>query len=352
MQVIDSPTIENDGMRIVRRAYTVLSFLSHFYVHSHQQIDNTIIPKSLAIPWVQSSNLLGLPPILTYASTVLWNWKFKDIEKGLEIGNFTTPLTFTRTVDEEHFYLTSLNIELKGNQILNLMSKCLDEIFMYEISPKVSTRRLFENLNKISLIVKDLTEILINVRSDCKPSVFYNYIRKWFNGSNGNGGWIYEGVDNDNIKRDYGGPSAGQSTLIHAIDAFLSVNHAPADENADFDDTFMKRMQVYMPLHHREFLNHLLNLKLTLRDVVIHSSDEQLVASYNNCLKSMKVFRDEHIKIATLYIVTQSRATSNEGATTSQNSSNSNESQVKGTGGTSLVKFLKTCRDRTQESIL
>ncbi|TIA82009.1 hypothetical protein E3P98_01660 [Wallemia ichthyophaga] len=313
MSVLEPPTIPSDGIRSVRRAYTVLSFLAHFFVHSQpahkkQTTQSTqIIPRSIAIPWHTTALALGLPPILTYASTVLWNWEYIDKSKGLRRGNLRAPLTFTQSRDEEHFYLTSAHIEVEGRLCLERMSQCLDEAFMADVSPQVSFPRMCRQLTDLAAQINVLTEILVAVRAECSPEVFYTSIRRWFNGPNGEGKWHYEGVDPLGVYRDYGGPSAGQSSLIHAIDAFLGVNHAPVDDEADFDDTFMRRMQTYMPDYHRRFLNHLKCVEPSCRDVVGTSHNADLQSAYNGTIESMKKLRSEHIKIATLYVVTQSR---------------------------------------------
>ncbi|TIA99755.1 hypothetical protein E3P96_02831 [Wallemia ichthyophaga] len=335
MSVLEPPTIPSDGIRSVRRAYTVLSFLAHFFVHSQpahkkQTTQSTqIIPRSIAIPWHTTALALGLPPILTYASTVLWNWEYIDKSKGLRRGNLRAPLTFTQSRDEEHFYLTSAHIEVEGRLCLERMSQCLDEAFMADVSPQVSFPRMCRQLTDLAAQINVLTEILVAVRAECSPEVFYTSIRRWFNGPNGEGKWHYEGVDPLGVYRDYGGPSAGQSSLIHAIDAFLGVNHAPVDDEADFDDTFMRRMQTYMPDYHRRFLNHLKCVEPSCRDVVGTSLNADLQSAYNGAIEAMKKLRSEHIKIATLYVVTQSRKAEKESDSNSANVPESRDTDIK-----------------------
>lgn len=36
------------------------------------------IPEPLAVPWQAISDVLDIPPVLTYASNDLWNWKLID----------------------------------------------------------------------------------------------------------------------------------------------------------------------------------------------------------------------------------------------------------------------------------
>lgn len=154
--------------------------------------------------------------------------------------------TFTGTKSEEHFYLISLLIELHGASALRLMATSLDELF---VNDALAHQRISENLAQLSDILDDLSEIFGNMRTDCAPEVFYGLIRHWFNG----GAWTLDlGLQQEPHRQDYGGPSAGQSTLIHALDVFLGVDHRPkgASDAADstaFDDTFMQRMATYMP---------------------------------------------------------------------------------------------------------
>lgn len=60
----------------------MLSFLGHFYIHSTFP-SSTVVPAPLAVPWVLVSDRLGLPPILTYSDTVLWNWRLIDRTCGI-----------------------------------------------------------------------------------------------------------------------------------------------------------------------------------------------------------------------------------------------------------------------------
>ena len=60
----------------------LLSFLGHFYIHSSFPSASTV-PAPIAVPWVAVSDKLGVPPILSYADTVLWNWRLVDPTRGI-----------------------------------------------------------------------------------------------------------------------------------------------------------------------------------------------------------------------------------------------------------------------------
>lgn len=67
---------------LLRRAHVLLSFLGHAHIHSDFPTLSTV-PAPIAVPWIQVSDRLGLPPVLTYADTVLWNWKLVDKTLGI-----------------------------------------------------------------------------------------------------------------------------------------------------------------------------------------------------------------------------------------------------------------------------
>lgn len=70
------------SLPLLRRAHVALSFVGHMYIHSSWPASRSV-PSAIAIPWTKVSDRLGLPPILTYADTVLWNWKLVDSTQGI-----------------------------------------------------------------------------------------------------------------------------------------------------------------------------------------------------------------------------------------------------------------------------
>ncbi|UZJ57433.1 hypothetical protein CBS101457_006753 [Exobasidium rhododendri] len=427
-----SPQITTD-IRFARRAHLVLSWLAHLYIHSQPSASKAPLPSSswipswsspsqdaiddkeervgtytftvpaaIAVPWVALSTQLDLPPILTYATTVLWNWDLRDPSLGFTNDNVYITTTFSNTSSEEHFFKTSLLIERKGVAALTLMRRSLDEAF---VGDSLARHRISIYLTRLGKVIEDLTQLLHDVRLGCDPATFYWGIRPWFNGGDsavddvtGEKGWVYEGVHEYGGKRKvFTGPSAGQSSLIHSLDVFLGVDHAKKErEGASTSErenaTFMEKMQFYMPGHHRNFLTHLKNISFVeevqdregkvgqggeeelpdqgrerhpLRALMtsedgeaVSSSVETLRASYNSVLTSLKHLRDEHMRIATLYIISQmktsppreyTRLSDNlvKKSTDIVDESTQNEKGAKGTGGTDLVSFLKDCRKNT-----
>jgi len=399
----------------------------HFYVHSLPPGEPIRIPPSVTVPLLQVSRELQLPPVLTYSDDVLYNWhlpkEFLNKEEGEEDLRLPTPstilcsTTFTSTSDEAHFYLTSGRIELLGVHALDLMRSTMDEVF---VGDNIALRRITGYLQELTGIIGRLKEMLLDVRSGCEPAIFYNRVRPWFRGEDSTTGkWIFDGIQLDPTLQEpveLSGPSAGQSSLIHALDIFLGVDkysHGkemtgnvsfPSETTATNTDAhthtqksaFLKRMQSYMPRHHRAFLNHLANNPRPLRNLILEASStseastskteeenklgQALLQAYNDAIVALKEFRDSHMVIVTLYIINPAREARRAASDSSPSASSAsslmerkdeveseyigqslfpaeekdeeNQKALKGTGGTDLVQFLKNVRDQTRSAVL
>lgn len=372
-----------DDVRLLRRAHHVLAFLVHFYVHSTppaQPAAPMLVPKSLAIPLVEVSRVLDIAPVLTFADTVLWNYALIDSSKPLSADNIRSQTLFTASSkaarDEQNFYLCCLGIEMRGIEALNLIIK------YHNMSSVTSPRAIAEiqgALGRLCEVINDLTSILTSVRCSCDPHAFYFAIRPWFRGSDAGGpsspGWIFEGVEGCD-QLDLSGPSAGQSSMMHSLDVFFDIDHklekprlpAPSDQNKKADRTFMQRMQRYMPGSHQRFLNALGSSANPLRELVVRTP--ALHESYDKCVLALKNFRDAHMRIACLYVVSMSRSEAAQEAARKagcpvaamfdkmrQNGELpappvTERKVVRGTGGTELSNLLKACRDATARALV
>lgn len=429
MPVVPLSDQELGHIRTARRACLVLAFLSHLYMHAQPDVgqyeadvDKAAaiaaeaapapkawydfwstedaeasaeargeyvgrLPGCLATPLQIVSEHLGLPPVLTYATTVLWNWTLKDPSAGLVADNMQIKETFTATSSEAHFYLISLLIELQGVEALTLMRISLNEAFAVD---ELAEKRIACYLEELAGIIRKLTKLLGEMYPGCDPNAFYWQIRPWFRAgdatysvqeSNRGTGWFLESQASEPEHSMWTGPSAGQSTLIHALDLFLDVDHArtkrPKDGEAApdtrpaSDATFMERMQMYMPLYHRAFLRHLQHGISTepavgppregaepessdhpIRALVLRcrwaGEDHPLVKAYDEALRALRSLRDEHMRIAMQYIVKPARA----GPPNAKRSAAPKDGEIRGTGGTALVSFLSDCRKNTTDAMV
>ncbi|TFK94745.1 Indoleamine 2,3-dioxygenase [Polyporus arcularius HHB13444] len=343
-----------DGIRALRRAHYVLTCLLHFYVHSlppSQRQGQTIIPKPLAVPLVAVSQKLKLPPVLTFADIVLWNWEFVDPEQPLSLKNMRYVNVFSGTDTERNFYLLSAAAELKGVEMLKIIERVVNIPCPTTQSAIAAIKRDFEELVRV---IDDLTTIIGDSSQTVHPNTFYWAARPWWNGSNGAAPWVFEGVPPSSF--DLGGASAGQSSVMHALDAFLDVDHglkqgrqpAPSAENRRADTGFMEKMRRYMPEEHRDYLAQV--QKRHVRDLVQRTP--ALREHYNMTVAALKKFRDIHIRVGTLFIISQAKSTPPANMGTLDISPEEGESRSKGTGGNPVSTLLKAGRDATQRTLL
>ena len=337
----------------------------HFYVHSipPDTIEGSIlVPRSLVAPLVAVSHVLRIAPVLTFADTVLWNWELVDPTLPVTIENmrFGQEL-FSGTEDERNFYLGSARAELVGVQMLHIFND-------YHNLPNVTDPSSISTINKLlarlTTVIQEISDSVQSMRQIVDPHVFYWEVRPWFNG-NGCGSsapaWIYDGVS-DMSKLDLSGPSAGQSSVMHALDLFLDIDHklrqrrypAPSDANKRADHGFMERMRRYMPGKHRDYLAYIAEYPRHVREVA--QDTPAIREAYNAAVTKLKKYRDAHMRVACLYIVSMStkppvgcpmfamaqrmeRAAARTGP-------------VKGTGGNELSLLLKAGRDATTRAVL
>lgn len=355
--------------------------------------------------------------------------------------------TFTNTKDEEHFYLTSARCELVGVAALSLMRSSLDEAFMADqLSLTRLTYYLSELAKQIDRIGNIILDVRNGCDPGVFYHVIRPWFKGGDSDGPNSAGWAFLGLEeeeqmdgngehssmamngvigrgrrrssasshssssstpnglgtrpsppttptsnldnnnsNINKSRKFSGPSAGQSTLIHALDVFLTVDHVPkallGETGPSAEETFMTRMAAYMPHPHRSFLTHLAGAPHPIRKLVLDNKEKRpaLVKAYDEALKALKELREKHMRIATLYIIQQARRQPTEelialGAPRPNASSEEaikedkrlettslseiiaeredevrrvGDEEVRGTGGTALIKFLKMCRDNT-----
>lgn len=117
-------------------------------------------------------------------------------------------------------------------------------------------------------------------------------------------------------------------------------------------------MRRYMPAPHRRFLETLSDLA-NVRSVVLASNlTSPLKEAYNAAVMTLSAFRDVHIQMVSRYIIIPARSSAraepqgdkvNLATASSQNgASDANANGLAGTGGTSLIPFLRQTRDTTK----
>ena len=162
----------------------------------------------------------------------------------------------------------------------------------------------------------------------------------------------------EGLFRQYAGGSNAQSALIHMLDIALGVDHRDPtttdyEHEAPSKNSFLLDMRNYMPAEHRKFLEHLEETCNIRQFCLQHRHHKVLSEAYDACLAMLKVFRDRHLAIVSRYIVIPASKVREQRVSLMKTSNGlakvitSNKSQLKGTGGTNLMNFLKQSRDET-----
>jgi indoleamine 2,3-dioxygenase len=94
-----------------RAAMRILSFAGHAYVWESPEHPAGALPAQLAQPWYEIAQHLKRPPVLSYASYALDNWRRLDPSKPIALDNIVLLQNFLGGLDEEWFVVVHVQIE-------------------------------------------------------------------------------------------------------------------------------------------------------------------------------------------------------------------------------------------------
>lgn len=293
------------------RAMLLLSYFGHAYVWGSQPTP-TILPASIAVPWHAVAHTLGRPPVLSYASYALHNWRRIDPKGPVELGNIALLQNFLGGVDEEWFILVHVDIEAKAGRAIAALG-----------SP--------DGLPVIADALREMNATMLRMPEHCDPYIYYNrvrpYIHGWKNQPALPDGLIYEGVY-DGKPQQFRGETGAQSSIVPALDAVLGIKHKP-----DVLSEYLREMRDYMPPAHREFIA---GIRSVREHVLQHL---ELRDAYNDCVTELEKFRAKHFEYAARYIHQQAQTDA------------SNPTDV-GTGGTPFMPYLGKHLSETGEHVI
>ncbi|KAL1297282.1 hypothetical protein AAFC00_004837 [Neodothiora populina] len=360
-----------------RRAYMMLAFMSHAYIWGGDRPLN-IVPQSISIPFVATCKRLELPVVATYAGVVLWNYRPLFDEEPIDsLENLATLTTFTGSLDESWFYLISVAIEARSGPIIPLMLHAI------QAARNGDKHTVTECLRSFAERLDELGSMLVRMYENCDPHIFYHRIRPFLAGSKNMAeaglpdGVLFDTGSPSDKYVQYSGGSNAQSSVIQFFDLVLGVEHRPTGTNANTppavqkpSSNFLLDMRTYMPGPHARFLEQVSSIANIREFVTRNRHDRGLATAYDACLAMLRAFRDKHIQMVSRYIIVKSRESARSSSPPSASSqttmprrekiniatvktdSNDNAStrkNLRGTGGTALIPFLKQARDETGE---
>ncbi len=316
-------------------AARTLSFAGHGYVWEEPHRPVARIPAALAVPWCHVMKQLGRPPVLSYASYALDNWRRLDGSKPIALGNIALLQNFFGGLDEEWFVLVHVDIEANAGPALAGIVQAINSVLADD--PDAAAR----GLRDTAAAEERMYNTLLRMPEGCDPYVYFHRVRPYIHGWKDNPalpqGIVYEGVEEFHDKpQQFRGETGAQSSIIPSLDAALGVTHEAGPLTH-----YLLEMREYMPPRHRAFIQTLEDLKdeqgrPLLFGYVRHwkRNHPALWDAFRECISGLARFRETHYDYADRYIHQQSQR------------SLSNPTGV-GTGGTPFMTYLKKHLDET-----
>lgn len=324
---LSASAIEDE--RAARRAMLVLSYLGHAYVWGGRGAAG-VIPEPIAVPWVQLAQRLGRPPVLSYASYALDNWRRIDAGGPIEIENLAIAQNFLGGADEDWFILIHVEIEARAAPAIRAIPAAIGAV------ARDDADGLAAALSEMEASLAAMIETLRRMPEFCDPYIYFHRVRPYIHGWKDNpavpDGVVYEGVGvYGGVARKFRGETGAQSGIIPAIDAALGIVHGH-----DRLRVYLMEMRDYMPPGHRAFVEAVED-RSAIRGFVedAGASDRSLLSAYDSCLRRVEEFRSIHLEFAARYIFRQA----------GDERANPNST---GTGGTPFMPYLKKHRDETR----
>jgi len=323
-----------------RAAMRILSFCGHAYVWEVPDTPAATLPPQLAKPWHEVAQRLGRPPVLSYASYALDNWRRLDKTKPVQLDNIVLLQNFLGGMDEEWFVVVHIQIEREAGPGLAGLLRALKG------AAEDKESEVLLGLTALASAQTAMQATLLRMKERCDPYVYYNrvrpYIHGWKNSLSVPNGLSYEGVEPyAGQPQQFRGETGAQSTIVPCLDAGLGITHAP-----DPLTLYLQEMRDYMPPLHRAFLQVLETatddlgrplLAGYVRDRKLRTPD--LWAAYSACVDLLAKFREIHINYADSYIYRQHQSHA------------SNPTAV-GTGGTPFMQYLQKHLDETKQALV
>jgi len=345
LPMINAKTLDENlpNEREVERAVLVFSYISHSFLNGEcggkadLQTGTSSLPANLAIPWTYLCEKVSRPPILTYASCVLYNWSRFDRMKPISLDNITIMSRFLGVVDEEWFFKIHVVIEAQAAEAVRGTRKIVQFVSVFlENTEKEKTeainaiteftcRKVIKSMRKIRDALDNMNDVLAQLIRRCDPHIFFGSLRLFLGSfSDGKGrsnGLIFEGVPKyNNSPQKFIGASGAQSSILPVLDALLGIvvqNHSLKN--------ILDGVLNYMPKEHRIFLQSI-PIGILRKFIDKHQHVPDLCRVYDSIIDKIVLFRKSHLSYAAQYIVREVEKRKGE--------------MVLGTGGTPFMEYL------------
>ena len=320
----------------LERAMTMLSFLAHAYVQCGEMTDR--LPARLAVPWVEVADRLGRPPILSYASYNLNNWRPLNWPQpawhAITLDNIAIVQHFLGGKDEQWFQMVHIAIEAQATPGIAALAP------MQQAALDGDDDALIARLAELNASIAAMQRTLERIPEKCDPYIYYHRVRPYMFGWKDNpglpNGMIYEDVAAFSGQPvQLRGETGAQTATIYAFDGALGIRH-----EVDAFRAYLLEMREYMPPMHRAFITRLETGPSVRARILARRADRRdLREAYNDCVQRLMDFRATHLGYAASYIAKHAQ----------REAGNSTEL---GTGGTPFMRYLAQHRAATNAHLI
>ncbi|MBS0152889.1 MAG: hypothetical protein JSR31_18345 [Nitrospira sp.] len=322
-----------------RTAMRILSFAGHAYVWETPGQPALKLPSQLARPWYELGQKIGRPPVLSYASYALDNWRRLDRTKPIQLDNIVLLQNFLGGLDEEWFVVVHIQIERQAGPGLEGLLQAITA------ASNGKDDEVLVGLQALASAQTAMRDTLLRMKERCDPYIYYTrvrpYIHAWKNNPSLPNGLIYDGVEAYAERpQQFRGETGAQSSIVPCLDAGLGIHHAP-----DPLTVYLQEMREYMPPRHRALIHALESQtdrsgKALLSGYVRvrRQSHPELWSAYCVCVDLLVQFREIHIGYADSYI-------------NRQHQTSTTNSTAVGTGGTPFMTYLQKHLDETKQAV-
>ena len=209
-----------------RAAMRMLSFAGHAYVWETPGQPAATLPSQLAQPWCEIAQKLGRPPVLSYASYALDNWRRLDRTKPIQLDNIVLLQNFLGGLDEEWFVVVHIQIERQAGAGIEGLLRAING------ASEGEDDEVLLGLESLASAQTAMRDTLLRMKERCDPYVYYTrvrpYIHGWKNSPSLPDGLIYDNVEAyAQQPQQFRGETGAQSSIVPCLDAGLGIHHAP-----------------------------------------------------------------------------------------------------------------------------
>lgn len=302
LPVYDLTPLEDlpDG-RITERFMMIYAYLASAYIYMTPEQPAHHLPAPIAVPLHTLSQIVGRPPILSYALMVLGNWRLLNEGAPITLDNLAALQSFLDLPDEHSFGLVHVTIEADAAGAFHGVE------LARAAAARDDAAGFTAGVAAITAGLARMTTTMHQMPRRCNPDVYYHQIRPYLMSFTD---VVYEGVAEYGGKpQSFRGGSGAQSTVVPALVAALGVQHKRSSLTTHLED-----MQTYMPVPHRAYIA-TQETNADIRAFALKTTNGEARDAYNRCLLQLIKFRRVHFGYATVYVSARGRSPVGTGGT-------------------------------------